>query len=123
MSKHWKEKADPAKHLDLMSASGIGGINIDCDANKTDKWVYFVKECSFTFQFVNLEQLDEAIEYFNKKVHQSTREYNNGLEHYWQRWYERLPKGLTGGTKRERILKAWVRARETFRRTSEHLAS
>lgn len=68
---------------------------------------------------MNLEQLDAAIEYFSKKVHQSTREYNNGLEHYWQRWYERLPNGLTGGTKRERILKALVRAREAFRKTPE----
>jgi bacteriorhodopsin len=43
MSKRWKEKADPAKHLDLMSAASIGGVCI----RKTVKWVYFVKECSF----------------------------------------------------------------------------
>ena len=79
-----------------------------------------MKECSFTFQFVNLEQLDKAIAYLSKKVHPSTWEFNDGLEHYWQRWYERLPKGLAGGTKRERILKALVRARRTFRQTVEY---
>jgi hypothetical protein len=118
MSKHWKEVADREKHIDYMSTTHIGGINIDFEGNKTDKWVYFVKECSFTFQFVNFEQLDMMIEYFSAKIHPSRRKYNNGLEHYWQYWYERLPKGLIGGTKRERILKALLKARDEFRHST-----
>lgn len=114
MSKHWKEKTDLAVHVDYMSTAHIQGISIESSGKKGD-WVYFVRECSFTFQFVSLEQLEAAISYFSLKVHPSTRRFNNGLEHYWQLWFERLPAGLTGGTKRIRILKALEKALNDFR--------
>ena len=114
MSKHWKEKADPNKHIDYMSTSHVG--RIPYFPKPGSEWVYFVRVCGFEFQFVSLEQVQEAIRYFSKKIQPSTKAYNNGLEHYWQQWYERLPKGFQGGTKRKRILMALIEANLTFRR-------
>lgn len=109
MSKHWKEKTNPEQHVDYMSTNHVQGLSVQNSPEKGE-WVYFVRECSFTFQFVSLNQLKIAKEYFSVKIHPSTKRFNNGLEHYWQSWYERLPAGLTGGTKRERILKALEKA-------------
>jgi hypothetical protein len=113
MSKHWKEKTDNKKHIDFMMTAHIGGFPIEHSKNK-GAWVYFVRECSFTFQFASIEQLKMMIDYFSKKVHPSTRTFNNGLEHYWQMWYERIPKGLAGGSKREKIHKALTKALNEF---------
>ena len=114
MSKHWKEKTDPEVHIDYMSTTHIDGMSVKSSAERGE-WVYFVRECSFTFQFVSLNQLEAAKNYFLLKVHPSTRSFNNGLEHYWQKWFERLPAGLNGGTKRERLLKALGKALEEFK--------
>lgn len=114
MSKHWKEKTDFETHVDYMSTTHIQGLSIESSPERGE-WVYFVRECSFTFQFVSLKQLEKAKEYFSQKIHPSTRKFNNGYEHYWQLWFERLPAGLIGGTKRERILKALEKALIDFR--------
>lgn len=113
MSKHWKEKTNPEEHIDYMSTTHIGGLPIQ-NSREKGEWVYFVSECSFTFQFVSIEQLKTAHAYFSMKVHPSTRRFNNGLEHYWQSWSERLPAGLIRGSKRERILKALEKALHEF---------
>ena len=44
-------------------------------------------------------------EYLSEKVHSSTRRFNNGLEHYWQSWEERLPRGIHARKTKERVLK------------------
>lgn len=36
------------------------------------------------------------------------------LEHYWQRWFERLPPGVIADSKRARIMKALDRAVHQF---------
>ncbi|MBK6699944.1 MAG: hypothetical protein IPG55_08585 [Saprospiraceae bacterium] len=113
MSKHWKEKTDPTKHVDFMSSTHLGGIGIEGSKEK-GAWVYFVRECSFTFQFASLRQLKVASDYFSKTVHPSTRRKHDGLEHYWQFWYEKLPKGLIGGSKREKVHKALTKALMEF---------
>ena len=88
------------------------------DPADTDGWMYFVRECSFTFSFVNRAQLEEARAYFARKVHPTRRRPGVSLEHYWQHWHERLPAGLTGGTKRTRILRALEQAGQHFSKTS-----
>ena len=113
MSKHWKEIANKEKHLDYMSTYDVGGMNID--GIKMGAYIYFVRECSFTFQFASLGQLDEMIEYVSKKTNPSTKVLHNGLEHYWQSWKERLPRGLLKGSKRVRILNALTRAKIDFK--------
>lgn len=112
MSKHWKEQKDPDKHHDLMSTTHIGGIAVK--ANEKEPWMYLVRECSFTFQFASLDQLRAMIAYVSVKVHPARRSYNNGIEHYWQHWYERLPKGLLAGPKREKFRKALLKALAEF---------
>ncbi|NQZ59834.1 MAG: hypothetical protein HRT88_20475 [Lentisphaeraceae bacterium] len=114
--KIWKEKLDPSKHKDYMSTNSLGGDPVKAPKdNLIEAWVYFVKECGFTFQFISLEQIEECIDYFSTKTHPSTKEYNNGLEHYWQKWYERLPSGLTKNGKREKVLKTLTEAKEKIK--------
>ena len=112
MAKHWKEPVDPERHRDFMSTSSVGGIPVN--PKKTDGFVYFVRECGFTFQFANLSQLETALAYFAERLHAPTRAWNNGLEHFWQKWFERLPAGLNGGPKREKIQKALALALADF---------
>ena len=111
----WKEQLDPKKHIDYMSSSWIGGIPAPKKKNNLIiEWVYFVKECNFTFQFISLTQLDECIEYFSLEIPPQTIRQEICLEHYWQRWFERLPKGLIAKRKKEKILKALKKARIEF---------
>ena len=107
MVKIWRELADPNKHVDFMSTSNVGGVPVEASANNLiPKWIYFVQVCSFRFQFSSLEQIKECQQYFLKKIHPSTRKAGTELEHYWQPWYCKLPKGITKESKRQRVLKA-----------------
>ncbi len=118
MSKHWKEALDPERHRDFMSCSAIQGRPRDAPRdNLVQEWAYFVQVNSFTFEFASLGQLEECLAYCRKKVHESTRRPGIALEHYWQRWFERLPRGLLAGTKRERVVHAFERALDDFRAT------
>jgi hypothetical protein len=116
MSRIWKERFDVAKHRDFMTGyQDAGGLLIDSIRdNLLTKWVYFVRVASFTFQFHTIAQIAEAHAYFSKTVHPARRESGHELEHYWQRWFERLPPGLNGGTKRVTILKALEAALDRF---------
>lgn len=73
-----------------------------------------VRECGVTLQFISLEQLREARDYFGDPRPMSTRRHNNGLEHYWHFWWERLPKGLVRSSRRRRMTKALERALNRF---------
>jgi hypothetical protein len=116
VSKYWRERLDPELHRDYMgggeAAQDAGGWPVN--PAKTDGWIYFVRECSFTFTFVNLAQLEEAQRFLERKVHPARRRPGITLEHYWQRWYERLPPGLCGGSKRLKILRALAEAKREF---------
>ena len=115
MSRIWKESFDPAKHRDYMATYHTGGLISDTARdNLVERWVYFVRVASFTFQFHSPEQIEEARAYFAKTVHPARREPGHELEHYWQRWFERLPRGIQGGTKRPRVLKALEEAIAVF---------
>jgi hypothetical protein len=121
MAKFWREPLDADRHRDYMGGGYRGDGVQDAggwpvDARVSDGWMYFVRECSFTFAFANLAQLEEARAYFERTVHPSTRRPGIELEHYWQRWHERLPAGLTAQSKRERIAAALRRAAEHFER-------
>ncbi|HBE70131.1 MAG TPA: hypothetical protein DDW52_18440 [Planctomycetaceae bacterium] len=117
MARHWSEKLDPERHVDVMgAASYFGGANIEPakSPNLDHRRMYFVAVAGFTFQFVSLEQLRECLEWFRQKIHPSSRLPNVTLEHYWQRWYERLPKGLTKEPKRQKIVTALENALSDF---------
>jgi len=110
---HWKEPLDVERHRDYVSgAQDAGGVTVDCSIS--DGWVYLVRVCGFTFSFANLDQLREAIQYFGQTVHPGRRSPGRHLEHYWQRWFERLPAGLIGGSKRTRVRRGLTCALTSF---------
>lgn len=108
MSRHWKEKLDPSKHRDFMRGyQDAGGLPLGAPRdNLLESWVYFVEAAGYTFQFVSVDQISEALRYFEDKTHPSTKEYNSGFEHYWQPWYCRLPPGIKSEAKRSKVVKA-----------------
>ena len=111
MSRHWREKLNPKKHRDYMISVGDGGFPIKPSKdNLITHHVYFVQVVGFTFQFSSIAQIYEALEYCKQKTYPSTIKPEIFLEHYWQKWYERLPKGLLKGTKRDKVVKALEKA-------------
>ncbi len=107
MSKVWREIADPGKHRDFMSTTNEGGVPIERSRdNLVQKWVYLADVCNFTFQFASIEQVEECVAYFEQKTHPSTIGDHPPYEHYWHPWYCKLPKGITKGANKEKVLKA-----------------
>lgn len=89
-----------------------GGARVEGAAGRRS--VYFVRECGFTFQFQSIEQLDETVRFLEVSVHPSSRVPNDTCEHWYHRWFERLPAGLTARPMAERILRALRRARRAL---------
>ncbi len=108
MSKIWREIVDPDKHEDFMSHGHCnGGIPVKKSKdNLLQNWVYFAEVEGFTFTFVGLEQVLECKRYFEEKIHPSSIQPDIHLEHYWQPWHDRLPKGITKDKRRKKVLKA-----------------
>lgn len=117
MARHWREPLDPERHRDYVSgAQDAGGRPRERPADALiPAWTYFVAVNGFTYEFASVEQIAECLAYLRRKTHPSTMEPGVDLEHYWQRWYERLPKGLLAGAKRERTIVAFERALAEFR--------
>jgi hypothetical protein len=114
MSRHWREQFDPARHADHRTRQ-IGGASIEPPADRlVERWVYFVEVASFTFQFESLRHLRHCLEFFRQKLHPSSRLPDVSLEHYWQRWYERLPQWLFEEPKRLKVIAALERAAKDF---------
>lgn len=98
-----------------MSTSHVGGVPATAPADPLiEAWVYFVEAGGFRFEFVSLDQLRECLAWFCQGHHGPNREPGVYLEHYWQRWYERLPKGLLAESKREKVIKALQSALADF---------
>ena len=98
-----------------MRTMNEGGIKISkARDNLIEKWVYFVNVCNFTFQFASIEQIEECKQYFEKKIHPSTRGYHPPYEHYWHHWYSKLPKGITKLGKRKKVIKQLEKALEVW---------
>lgn len=115
MSRHWTEEADPKRHRDFMKDWSFDGHPVDAPRdNLLRSQVFFVEVHGFTFQFVTLAQLSEALAWWEKPIHPSSREWNNGLEHDWEPWFSRLPARILKGSRREEVCKALRRAHEEF---------
>ena len=95
MPQYWREKLDSNKHRDFMSTYQCGGGDLIDEPrdNLLSAWVYSVQAAGIQLQFKDVEQVREALSYFQEKNHGSTMRPGVTLEHYWQAWYERLPKG------------------------------
>ncbi|MEX0653296.1 MAG: hypothetical protein WD534_10225 [Phycisphaeraceae bacterium] len=117
MSRHWRERCDPDRHVDYMSTVHLGGFPRKAAADPLiERWAYFVEVASFTFEFQSLEQIETCLAFFREKLHPSSRLPNVRLEHYWQRWYERLPSRLFKQSQRQKVIAALERALTEFRR-------
>jgi hypothetical protein len=98
-----------------MRSSQIGGAPIDAPRDRLiERWVYFVEVASFTFQFESLAHLNECLQFFRQKLHPTSRQPDVWLEHYWQRWFERLPQWLFEEPKRVKVVAALERAAKDF---------
>jgi hypothetical protein len=111
MAKIWKEELDPSRHCHKMDgvvayAPKIGGLH---------RWIYFVRVCSFTFEFHSLEQIKKCLDYYSMAIHQSSRMDIGGADHWeMQRWFERLPMYLLEEPRRQKVVKALSSAMEEF---------
>src|SRR5271167_1824678 len=128
MAQAWTEIYDPKRHRDKMyDASKILGVPTEryWRAPTLQKYpVYFVKVCSFTFEFHSIEQLKVCLEFFSEKVRPSSMIHFSESDRRmtWlhlvvQRWFERLPMKLLEERRRVRIVPALEKALEQF--TSE----
>ena len=116
MAQIWKEKLNTDIHRDYMRGhQDAGGLPIQPPKdNLIQVWIYFVKAGRYELQFTSEEDLDVAIAYFSHKIHSTSRLPNNKLEHYWQRWFERLPSGIHRDPSRTRILNTLYRLKQSM---------
>jgi hypothetical protein len=116
MAKVWKEQLDGSRHQNKMDAPVDRRPNVSF----VPKWVFFVRVCSFTFEFHSLKQIGECLEYYSQKIHPTSRipwkelPLYGGDQSETQRWYERLPMYLLEEPKRQKVVKALSAAIEQF---------
>jgi hypothetical protein len=114
----WKEKLDTSKHHDFMTQimpnRATGGYKVQAPQdNLNEHWVYFVRVCSFTFEFHSLAQIHECLAYFSRKL-RPNRLIHIEFGERWIPWYERLPQWLFEESKRQRVVKALQQAIDEF---------
>lgn len=115
MARHWREQLDADRHVDWMRTIHVGGFPATPPSDPLiETWVYFVEVCSFRYEFVSIDQIRECLEYFEERHHGSSRLPGNELEHYWQRWFEKLPRRLLRNQSRVKVVKALEAALSEF---------
>ena len=111
----WKEEYNSLKHSNKMWA--VDSVPFP-KANFITRWVFFVRVCSFTFEFHSLKQIKSCLDYYSKKIRPSSRlpVYTENYGDHWeaQRWYEQLPMYLLEEPKRQRVVKALTSAIKQF---------
>ena len=114
MSRWWIEVYDSKRHANAMKGVVDGAYQCDFDATPKDSLIRYsvvkVAVASFEFLFLNGQQLEVALEHFNHKIHPSQRVKVDGDHWEMQRWFERLPSGLTREPTRSRVVKALEQA-------------
>jgi hypothetical protein len=77
--------------------------------------VYFVRVCAFTFEFHSIQQIQECLAFFSRKVHPSSRASLGGICHEEaQRWFDRLPMRLLEERRRIPVAEALSQALDKF---------
>jgi hypothetical protein len=111
----WKEKLDPNRHRDFTYPLQGGTEISEAKDTLIENWVFMVNVCSFTFQFVRLEDIRDYLDYFSQKpLPSSGKSGGAALEPYWRAWHERIPMRLKNESKRVKVVKALERALEEF---------
>ena len=113
VAKWWSEPLDPAKHRDH-SPSG-GPVSPEPTDPLIPRTANFVRVCGFTFEFVSIDQLIEALRYYEQGVRPSSRRPVFAPEKgHWESWSERLPMYLLEAPNRLRVVKALSSALSAF---------
>lgn len=95
-------------------------------SNLVPIWLYFVEVCGFTFKFHSVEQLEQTLEYYTKKLHPSSIIPNLNQcpekidRSLIQRWYEKLPLYLRKEAKRKKVVAALQKAVHQFSSDNEY---
>ena len=116
MAQIWSEPFDWTKHQDQMD--GVESSTADQHRAPTllQRQVYFVRVCSFTFQFHSIQQIQACLEYYDRKIQPSSREHIGAMDHWeCERWFERLPLFLREEPKRQRVVKTLRDALKRFK--------
>ena len=122
MATFWSEKFDPDKHHDAMwPVPGVPQGDRWRTASLQTHTVYFVRVCSFTFEFHSTEQIEECLRFFAQKIRRSSRRDVRGSDLHptevhslTQRWHDRLPMHLLEERRRLPIVRALTQALQEF---------
>jgi hypothetical protein len=122
MATIWSEKFDPPKHHDSMwPVPGVPERDRWRTASLQTHTVYFVRVCSFTFEFHSIQQIEECLSFFAQKIRPSSRrdvrdfDPDPALVHSLaQRWHDRLPMHLLEERRRVPIVRALTQALKEF---------
>jgi len=124
MSRIWSEPYSTQRHRAPMpSAMGGGAARDRHYRNPTlePHRVVLVQVCGFTFTFHTVGELRACLDYYQRKIHPSSRSAstasavrNREVTWRWEveRWYERLPLYLRKESKRLRVICALQKALE-----------
>ncbi len=95
---------------------------LDGTASLLPRHVIVVRVASFTFRFSTLEEFRECLQYYERKIHPSSRVAAGKIaadigedwrtQRGWEveRWFERLPMYLLEEPKRQKVIKALSKA-------------
>jgi hypothetical protein len=113
VAKIWKKTVD---HWGRTFMPGIGKLRRSPhDFRQQDVW--YVRVCSFTFEFTHPDQVDTCLEYYSQKIRPTSRIPASDLHLYGgdsgevQRWFDRLPMYLLEEPKRQKVVQALTQAK------------
>jgi hypothetical protein len=126
MSRHWIEQGQ--QPMPLGSAHTEQPRSEFAFRGSEVRNTYYVNVCSFTFRFVNLQQLQLCLAYYQRKTHPTSRLPFSSIQYFvetgqrgWEveRWFERLPQYLLENGKRERVCSALEKAYRDWNNDSQ----
>jgi hypothetical protein len=116
MAQIWSEPFDGLKHQNQMLEVESSTSDYYCAPSLLQKPVYFVRVCSFNFQFHSLQQIQACLDYYARKIQPSSRQHIGAPDHWeCERWFERLPLFLREEPKRQKVIKALREALNKFK--------
>jgi hypothetical protein len=114
MPQIWSEPFDSLKHRDRMPEVEPSTEIQPGAASLLSRRVYFVRVCSFIFEFHSLRQIRACLDYYSQKIHPTSRVDIRDIDRWAQRWFERVPLFLREEPKRRRVVKALENALQKF---------
>ena len=115
MAQIWSEPFDSLRHQNQMHEVESSTSGYHRAPTLLRRPVYFVRVCSFTFQFHSLPQIRAALQYYSRKIQPSSRVEIGAADHWeCERWFERLPLYLREEPKRQKVVKALTDALRQF---------